>query len=384
MRRIYLDHNATSPATSDHLELVFARLKSLQGNPSSIHQEGREAKVALEDARGHVARLLGCRPLDVVFTSGATEANNFVIQGVTGREVSLGRVPQLVTSSADHSSVLEPVRLMHSRKIAEASLLPVIFDGSLDEQVVIDQLTPKTALVSLIVANNEVGTINHVARLAKFIKEKRQEIHVHVDAVQAFGKIDLSWMATSAIDSAALSGHKFGAFKGVGALYLRGGVKFQTLIAGGGQERARRPGTENMPGILSFGERCAELQRHGIQPECWRPLQQKLISGLKRDVDGVVVHGVPEKGMAHTVNFHIEGVSGDDVLLNLDLAGIGASSGSACSSGVGRPSHVLLAMGYPEWVALNSVRISFGPGNTESDVDHVVHTICATVRRIRK
>ena len=196
-------------------------------------------------------------------------------------------------------------------------------------------------------------------------------------------KIDTSWLASTKVDSAAFSGHKIGAFKGIGALYLKAGSKLQALTLGGGQERARRPGTENVPGIISFGLRARDLG--GDPAKSWlereRPVQRAFLAALGR-ISGVHVHGDPEGAIANTINFHIEGVAGDDLLLNLDLAGIAASSGSACSSGVGRPSHVLKAMGYSDWIALNSVRISFGARGGAGDVDRIAEVLEKTVKRV--
>jgi cysteine desulfurase len=232
-------------------------------------------------------------------------------------------------------------------------------------------------------ANNEVGMVFPVAQLARLIKDRAPKAHVHVDAVQMLGKADLTWYATSAIDSASFSAHKIGGYKGIGALYLKSGRKLSLFMAGGGQERGRRPGTENIPGIISFGLQCAKIC--GQEPHLAASMagvREALIHGLK-SIPGVVIHGQAAEMLPNTVHFHVEGVPGDDLLLNMDLSGIQAGNGSACSTGVARPSHVMLALGYSEWVALNSVRISLSGSNTLQDVQailEVIRQVCARLK----
>jgi len=390
--QIYVDYNSTAPLEDAHLEAVMAAVRQFDGNPSSQHATGRRAKVALEDARNQVAALLGCRAQEVVFTSGATESNNLVIQGVTGKlsefftnlpEPKSARLPHVIVGATEHPSVLELVQVLAERGRIRLSIAPVDQNGVILSDALLSLIDTDTALVAVMLVNNETGAVQPVAALADAVKAKNSAVHFHTDAVQAMGKIDISWLASSKVDSAAFSGHKIGAFKGIGALYLKAGSKLQALTLGGGQERARRPGTENVPGIISFGLRARDLVSDPAKSwlERERPAQQAFLAALGR-ISGVQVHGDPGAGAANTINFHIEGVAGDDLLLNLDLAGIAASSGSACSSGVGRPSHVLKAMGYSDWIALNSVRISFGARGGAGDVDRIAEVLEKTVKRV--
>ncbi len=383
---LYVDANATFPVAGAHWDRVVALLKEVDGNPSSIHARGRAAKVALENARGAVAKMLGARGPEIVFTSGATEANNFALQGVVGKGRADGKIPSVVLSATEHASVLEPARVLEERGLCTVRLAPVSREGRVDPAALLALVDAETAFVAVMHANNEMGAVNPVRELAAAVKAKAPAAHVHVDAVQMFGKADLSWYAAAPIDTAAFSAHKIGGFKGVGALFMKPGMKLNLLIAGGGQERGRRPGTENMPGIVSFGLRCEELRgREATWTEGMRTLRAAWIEALLRIPDAVV-HGPTDSAncLPNTVNFHVDGVAGDDMLLNLDLAGFQASSGSACSSGAARPSHVLLAMGWGEWVALNSVRISFADSGTLADVSRMGQVLWEAVTRVRK
>ena len=390
--QIYVDYNSTAPLEDAHLEAVMAAVRQFDGNPSSQHASGRRAKVALEDARNQVAALLGCRAQEVVFTSGATESNNLVIQGVAGKQgeffttpsdVKSARLPHVIVGATEHPSVLELVEVLAERSRIRLSIAPVDQNGVILHDALVSLVDPDTVLVAVMLVNNETGAVQPVSALADAVKAKNSAVHFHTDAVQAMGKIDISWLASSKVDSAAFSGHKIGSFKGVGALYLKSGSKLQALTLGGGQERARRPGTENVPGIISFGLRARDLVSDPAKAwlERERPAQLAFLAALGR-ISGVKVHGDPVAGIANTINFHVERVAGDDLLLNLDLAGIAASSGSACSSGVGRPSHVLKAMGYSDWIALNSVRISFGARGGAGDVSRIAEVLEQTVKRV--
>jgi cysteine desulfurase len=382
---IYADANGTYPVAPEHYDQVAARLKVVDGNPSSIHASGRNAKVALEAARASVARLLGAKSQDLVFTSGATEANNLAIQGVIGRRARGVTLPGLVVVATEHASVLETSRLLAERGLCALKIAPVDVNGQVDGEELLSLVGPETVMVCLMLANNETGVVQPLADLAARIKQKNPAVHVHSDAVQSLGKAPLAWLGASAVDSAAFSGHKLGAFKGVGALYLKGGSKLQLLLIGGGQERGRRPGTENMPGIVSFGLRADQV--HGREADAGGRMR-RLADGFKEllaGIPGAVIHGAgARESLPNTVNFHLGGVPGDDILLNFDLAGIQASSGSACSSGVARPSHVLMAMGLGEWVALNSVRVSFTADGPESELARMRGVLLEVVGRVRR
>jgi cysteine desulfurase len=384
----YADANATYPVDPAHYDAVAALLKQVDGNPSSIHAAGRRAKVALEEARAAVARMLGARATEVIFTSGATEANNLALQGVVGR-VAGGKKPHVVVLATEHSSVLEPAKLLQERGLCELSIASVDRLGRVEPEAVAALVRPETVFVGVMHANNEVGTLHPVERIAEAVRARNADAHVHVDAVQTLGKLDLTSLAGTQVGSIALSAHKIGGFKGVGALWLRSGTKLAALIAGGGQERGRRAGTENLPGILSFGLCCEALRGHEAERAAvLLRLRNAWIDALARVV-GVKVHGAAAEdregraSLPNTVNFHVDGVLGDDILLNFDLAGIHASSGSACASGTARPSSVLLAMGYDEHVALNSVRVSLWHGSKDDDLQLMARTLEETVARVR-
>jgi cysteine desulfurase len=389
--QVYADANATFPVRPSHYDDVMKLLRQSDGNPSSIHAQGREAKVALESARAAVAAMVGARPPEIIFTSGATEANNLVIQGVIWKARSEapsaagGRdfLPEVIVSGYEHPSVMAPAQTMADRGLCKLVIAPVS-NYEVTPETVTSLMTPATVLVCVMHVNNETGSVNRVQDIAAAVAMKNPGVHMHVDAVQALGKFDLTRYKQSAIHSASTSAHKIGGFKGVGALFLQPGRKLSLLTAGGGQERARRPGTENLPGIFSFGLRCRELLGQSDSfTAAMKSAKVRFVRGLQ-DISGAVLHGDPEKTAPNTVNFHIEGVAGDDLLLNLDLCGVCASSGSACSSGVSRPSPVLLACGQSEWVALNSIRISFTDDVSDRDVDHILSVLRSVTARMRK
>ncbi|MEZ4742367.1 MAG: cysteine desulfurase family protein [Bdellovibrionota bacterium] len=380
MKRIYVDYNATVPVTPSHCDMVCDILKTIVGNPSSIHYFGREAKVALEDARENVAKFFACDSQEIIFNSGATEGNNLIIQGVVGKASISGRKPHIIITAAEHSSVRNCAKLLNERGVCDLSIINVFNNGLVDREALLSAINDDTCLVSVIHANNEVGVVNPIEELAAAVKDKNNKIHFHADGVQAFGKLDLTSIANSMVDSVSVSGHKVGAYKGCGAVYLKRGTQLNSLIIGGGQERARRAGTENMPGIISFGLRAKEILQKPDWLEHCTPLFHKLNAELGR-LERVVVHTNADVALGTTLNFHVEGVSGEELLLNLDLAGICVSTGSACSSGVARPSEVLLAMGYSQWAALNSIRISFGHGSCASDVDAIIGVLKQVISR---
>jgi cysteine desulfurase len=373
-KKIYADYNATCPCDPKHFDEVIRQLKEVDGNPSSIHYAGREAKVAVEQARGQVAKLLGAKPRDLIFTSGATESNNMVLQGLYYQDCRQLSKPRLVMSATEHAAVAETAKVLEKHGYCRVVEVPVDNIGRVDRKALLAAIDHETKLVSVIYVNNEVGTINPMKEIASEVRASFPDVHIHIDAVQAFGKLDMSWLGSSAIDSAAISAHKVGGFKGVGGLYLKQGRKLAGFMLGGSQERNRRAGTENVPGIISFGMRARDIGENPGWLDAIGPLRDRLYNELKSTV-GVVVHSEPEFSTNNTINFHVDGIPGDDIMINFDLAGIAVSSGSACSSGVVRPSSVLKAMGYDDWQALNSIRVSFGPSNTISDVDTIISTL---------
>lgn len=383
MKRVYADYNATGPVDPAHYDEVVKMLKEVDGNPSSIHHFGRTAKIALEDARAQIAKLLSVGNQQIVFTSGATESNNFAIQGVVCKNSQMDEIPHIIITSTEHPSVRTTAEILRDRGLCELTIAPVDNYGIVNEEELLQLIKPSTVLICMIHANNEVGSINPVKEISEKIKNKKDSIHIHIDSVQAFGKIDMTWLENSKIDSLSASSHKISGFKGVGLLYLKKNTTLNTYICGGGQERNRRSGTENMPGIISFGLRAKHIRENPDWFDGVNELKAKLVEEFLK-IDGLEFHGDLEKGLPSTFNFHIEGVPGEDIMLNFDLAGICISSGSACSSGVQRPSAVLKAMGYPDWIALNSTRISFGPHNTLEDVDIIIHTLKKVIARAKK
>ena len=343
---LYLDANATWPVPDGHYGKVAEMLVQSDGNPSSIHRQGRVAKVALEDARSELATLIGVRPEPILFTSGATESNNIVLQGFAQRfAAEQGSVPRFLVSTTEHSAVKDTAVLLAERRLIELDWLPVNHNGTIESEDLERRLSQKPALLAIMYANNETGVIHPIADIARQVKDQSPETHLHVDAVQALGRLDLGILSEAAVHSMAFSGHKIGAFKGIGALYLRPGSRMAAFMAGGGQERSRRPGTENMPGIISFGLRCRDLlSGNGLDVGSLERSKRALLNRLA-DFPNFQLHGHESTTLSNTVNFHLDGIAGDDLLLNLDLVGIAAASGSACSSSVVRPSHVFAGYG---------------------------------------
>ena len=377
MKLVYADYNATYPCSESHLDMVWRVMKKTQGNPSSIHHFGREAKLMLEEARGQVAGVFGAGRQCILFSSGATEANNLAVQGFFkrfGKTFSGTYKPHMIITQGEHPSITQPAEWLKELGLVNLSKIPMTNDGIVDSKALLDAITEETVFISVIYANNETGIINPIEELTKQIKQKMPSIHVHADAVQAFGKMDISWIGNSQLDSASASAHKVGGLKGVGCLYLKPGSALDALVVGGGQEGRLRSGTENMPGLVSFGLRAREiLAKPDWLLEC-KKVRDHFVENLIQ-IPGVSIHGDLQRALPNTVNFHIEGLGGDVLMLQFDLNGIAVSSGSACSSGVGAPSSVLLGMGFSEWVALNSVRVSFGAGSTVDDSEHILAVI---------
>ena len=384
--KLYADFNATGKVSAEHLAALSQRLLTADGNPSSQHSSGRGAKVALETARLSVARILGADPMEIVFTSGATEANNLAIQGVALRTRAGVGIRKLVTTAAEHPSVIEPARFWQERYGGKTAWAQIRNDGALDDGELAAVVDGETDLVALLLANNETGVVMNLDSTVAAIRRKAPTCHIHVDAVQALGRIDASQLGRGLVDSVALSGHKIGGLKGAGVLYLKSRTKLEPLMGGGSQERNRRPGTENLPAIISFGMRCDDL----VKGRPWEgdaivgyEAARKILEEKIFAIPGAVIHGQGARRLWNTVNFHIDQVGGDALLMNLDLSGVDASSGSACSTGVGRPSHVLKAMGYGDWEALNSVRLSFGYDFSEQQAVEVGDLIATIANRLR-
>jgi len=378
MKRIYLDYAATTPTHPDVAAAMQPYYSDIFGNPSSIHSFGREARAAVEDGREKVAKLIGAAPQEVVFTSGGTEADNFAVKGVAFANQSKGN--HMIISAIEHHAVSAPCDFL--KKLGfEVTVLPVDGSGLVDPADVKKAITPKTILISVMHANNEIGTIEPIEEIGRISKEAG--VYFHTDAVQTFGAVPIDVNKMN-VDLLSASAHKLYGPKGVGCLYIRKGTKMVPFMHGGGQEKNRRGSTENVPGIVGFGK-AAELaiDEMSVRAQHLVPLRDKLINGLKM-IDDAVLNGHPEKRLPNNVNFCFKYVEGESMLLNLDMEGIAASTGSACSSATLEPSHVLLAIGRPHEIAHGSVRFTLGRLTTEEDIDHVLDVFPGIVEKLRK
>ena len=377
-RKIYMDYAATTPVRPEVVEAMLPYFTERYGNPSSIHSFGQDARVAVEEARAKVASLVGARPEEIVFTSGGTESDNFAIRGVAYALREKG--DHIVTSSVEQHAVLETCKSLE-REGFKVTYLPVDRYGMVDPEDVRKAITERTILVSVMHANNEVGTIQPIEEISKIAHERGA--YFHTDAVQTVGHIRVD-VEELGVDLLSTSAHKLYGPKGVGALYIRKGTRIAPFVHGGEQERGRRAGTENVPGIVGFG-RAAELARLEYEDEARRlsELRDKLIEGLRERIDYIHVNGHPTRGLPGNVHITVEFVEGESMLLNLDLEGIAASTGSACSSGSLEPSHVLLAMGLSHELAHGSLRFTMGRWTTEEDVERVLDVLPEVVARLR-
>lgn len=378
MRKVYLDHGATTRVRPEVASLMMDYLTGKFGNPSSIHSFGREAKKALEDARERVANLIGASPKEIFFTSGGTESDNLAIMGAAYANRDKGN--HIITSSIEHHAALDTCKYLEKQGY-RVTYLPVTSEGMVRVEDVESAISDDTILISIMHVNNEVGTIQPIAEIGRITREKG--IIFHTDAVQSVGKIPVN-VDELGVDMLTASSHKIYGPKGVGCLYVRKGTRVQAVTHGGGQERKRRPGTENLPGVVGFGL-AAELAGQELYQEAERvtKLRDKLINGILNSIDEVQLNGHATKRIPHNVNVSIKYVEGESLLLSLDMKGIAASSGSACTSGSLDPSHVLLAMGIPHEVAHGSLRMTLGKENTEEDIDYVLETLPEIVKRLR-
>ena len=379
MRRVYLDHSATTPVDPEVAALMMTYYTEKFGNPSSVHSYGREAKQALEEARRQVAELIGATPQEVTFTSGGTEADNLAILGAAEALRKKGK--HLITSCIEHHAVLETCEYLEKNGF-ELTVIPVNTDGIISVDDVQKAIRPDTILISVMHANNEVGSIQPISEIGKLAKE--HGITFHVDAVQSLGKIPIN-VTEMNVDLMTVSSHKIYGPKGVGALYIRKGVRIVPLAHGGGQEKRRRSGTENTPGIIGFGKAC-ELagKRMADDAEHHKKLRDKLMNGILKRIEYVKVNGpMGENRLPNNVNVSIRYVEGEALLLSLDMLGIAASSGSACTSGSLDPSHVLLSMGLIHEIAHGSLRFTLGRQNTEEEIDYVLEQLPKIVERLR-
>ncbi|UCH64142.1 MAG: cysteine desulfurase NifS [Fidelibacterota bacterium] len=379
MSRIFLDYNATTPVHPAVLEEMLPYLHDIFGNPSSIHWFGQEARQAVDRARQQVADLIGAEPPEIVFTSGGTESINHAIRGTA--EMNSGNSRRIVTSLIEHRAVLSTCEFLKSKDF-QVIHLPVDEYGAVSPESAADVITDDTALTTIMLANNEVGTIQPVQEIAGIARERG--IVMHTDAVQAMGKIPVD-VQQLGVDLLSLSGHKVYAPKGIGALYIRRGVKVAPLIYGGHHERTRRAGTENVPAIVGLGKAC-ELARKELDNGITRlaALRDRLEEGILSHIPDVQLNGHPENRLPNTLNVNFSSIEGESLLMNLDLLGIAVSAGSACTSGASEPSHVLTAMGISPEQSQGSIRFSLGLGTTEADVDATVKALIEIVGRLRE
>jgi cysteine desulfurase len=378
MRRIFLDHAATTPTRPEVVNAMLPYFADSFGNPSSIYSQGQEAKGAVEEARTKVAELIGARSEEIIFTSGGTEADNLALKGVAYASEHKGN--HIITTSIEHHAVLEACKFLEKRGL-EITYLPVDKHGLVNPDDVKKAITDKTILISVMQANNEVGTIEPVEEIGKIAQEAG--VHFHSDAVQTVGHIPVN-VDELEVDLLTISGHKLYGPKGVGALYVRKGTKLVSLIHGGEQERRRRAGTENVPAIVGLGKAVALAgQEMGKEAERLARLRDKLIEGLAKKIDHIYLNGHPTRRLPNNVNISIDFVEGESLLLNLDLEGICASTGSACSSASLEPSHVLLALGLSPEQAHGSLRFTLGRDNTQADVERVLEVLPGIVAKLR-
>jgi cysteine desulfurase len=377
---IYLDHSATTAVDPRVVEAMTPYWTELYGNPSSVYGLGRRSMTALEDARSRLARLLNCQPAEIVFTACGTESDNLALRGVGLAQAALGR-RHIITQAAEHHAVLHTVADLAKHFDFDVTYLPVDRYSMVDPAAVAAAVRPDTALISIIYANNEVGTVEPIAAIGAIARQ--HGIPFHTDAVQAAGFLSLDVEALS-VDLLALSAHKFHGPKGVGLLYVRRGVKLWPTQTGGSQERGRRSGTENVPYIVGMA-RALELACETREAESTRlvALRDRLASGLTARIPDILITGHPDRRLPGHLSLVIHGVEAEGLLIALDLLGVAASSGSACASGAPTPSHVLTAMGYGPQEAMGALRLSLGRENTEADVDFIVDNLPLIVSRLR-
>lgn len=376
---IYMDYNATTPCDKRVVGEMLPFFHEEFGNPSSLYEKARKVKKVVEENRRKIALLLDCSEEEIFFTSGGSESDNWAIKGVAFALREKGN--HIITSQIEHHAVLNTVKFLE--KIGyEITYAPVDKYGVVDIDFVKKAIKKETILISIMYANNEIGTIQPVEEISKIAKEKG--VYFHTDAVQVVGKIPFS-VREKGIDLLSLSGHKFYGPKGIGALYIRKGVKIMPFIHGGHQEKGKRAGTENTAGIVGLGK-AAEIAKIEMNEEAIRvkKLRDELENGIKERIPEIIINGHPEKRLYNTLNLCVKYVEGESMLLHLDFEGICVSSGSACTSGSLEPSHVLLAIGIPAEIAHGSLRLSLGKYNTREDVDKVLDTLPKVVEKLRE
>jgi cysteine desulfurase len=378
-RNIYLDHAATTPVKSEVLEAMLPYFSSKYGNASSVYSIGRESKKAIEESREKVAQAIGAQAKEIFFTGSGTEADNWAIKGAAYSNRQKGN--HIITTAIEHHAVIHTCQYLESDGF-KVTYLPVDENGLVTPEQVAEAITPETILITVMFANNEIGTIQPIAEIGKIAKQKG--VLFHTDAVQAIGNIPVN-VDTMNIDMLSLSAHKFYGPKGVGVLYVRKGTKLTSFMHGGAQERGRRASTENVPGIVGLGKAIEIASREVDSYNSHiMALRDRTIDEILKRIPFIKLNGDRYKRLPGNVNFSFEFIEGESLLLMLDMKGIAASSGSACTSGSLDPSHVLLAIGLPHEIAHGSLRITFGEDNTQEDVDYLLEELPPIVERLRE
>ncbi len=390
MKKIYLDYAATTPVDPKILKIMEPYFSKKYGNPSSLHTWGEEGKKAIEKTREQVAKALGCKKDEIIFTSCATESNNLAIKGtIFGHRLKYpqGRKPHIITSAIEHHCVLHTCEYLEKFGFS-VTYLPVSKEGVVDSKDVKKAIRKDTILISIMYANNEIGTIQPISEIGKIIKKensrRKNSIYFHTDAVQAINYLDCN-VKKLGVDLLSLTGHKFYASKGVGVLYVRKGTPLLPQQQGGGHERNMRAGTENVPGIIGFGEAIKQATSNR-QQETRRltKLRDKLIDGVMQNIPDVILSGSKIERLPNNINFCFKNAEGESLVLKLDKKGIAGSTGSACTSASLEPSHVLLACGISQGLAHGSLRLSLGRGTGEKDIDYVLEVLPKVIKDLRK
>jgi cysteine desulfurase len=378
MNPIYMDYAATTPTDQQVVEAMLPYFGEIFGNPSSLHGFGQEARAAMEEARTKIAAFLGAKPAEIVFTSGGTESDNFAIKGTAWANRKKG--DHIITSAIEHHAVLETCRFLEKEGF-RVTYLPVDGDGLVDPADVVKAITDRTILISIMHANNEIGTIQPIAEIGRIAKGKG--ICFHTDAVQTFGHLPLTVDELN-IDLLSASAHKLYGPKGMGLLYIRKGTRITPLVHGGDQESGRRASTQNVPGIVGFGK-AVELAAATLHEEVVRltSLRDRFIQVIFERLDGIRLNGHPARRLPNNINLSVESIEGEGMILSLDMMGIACSTGSACSSSSLEPSHCLLAIGLPHELSHGSLRFSLGMYTKEGDIDAVLEALPQVVGRLR-
>ena len=377
-RKVYFDHAATTPTNPKVLSEMLPYFTGNFGNPSSVYEIARSNKKDIEMAREKVSKVIGAQVNEIYFTAGGTESDNWAIKGIAEAYKNKGN--HIITSAIEHHAILHTCEYLEKNG-CEVTYLPVDEDGKVSVKDLKEAIRSSTILISIMFANNEVGTIQPIKEIGKIAKENN--IIFHTDAVQAVGHVSIN-VEEMNIDMLSLSGHKIYGPKGIGALYIRKGVKIRSYIHGGAQERKRRGGTENVPGIIGLSEAIERIDANmEVEGKKLINLREKLIEGVFEKIPYVKINGHREERLPGNINFSFSFIEGESLLISLDMYGIAASSGSACTSGSLDPSHVLLAIGLPHEIAHGSLRISLGESNTEEDVDYLLEVLPKVVSRLR-